>query len=151
MKAVVPAALRSWIEPELPDGVTALWWSDLEDAARLIPDADVAWLDLLSIRQIGPAVAKGVRLKWLSTMAAGVESLDLAMLRDNRVYFPPYYAVPIVRSAVLLAHPELREALNELAGRISEDDMRAMNASVDVEHRDVAATVKDFLRAKLAN
>jgi len=83
MKAVVPAALRSWIEPELPDGVTALWWSDLEEAARLIADADVAWLDLLSIRQIGPAVAKGVRLKWLSTMAAGVESLDLAMLRER--------------------------------------------------------------------
>jgi len=80
-----------------------------------------------------------------------IKALDLAMLRDNRVYFPPYYAVPIVRSAVLLAHPELREALNELAGRISEDDMRAMNASVDVEHRDVGATVKDFLRAKLAN
>jgi glycine betaine/choline ABC-type transport system substrate-binding protein len=80
-----------------------------------------------------------------------IKALDLAMLRDNRVYFPPYYAVPIVRSAVLLAHPELREALNELAGRISEDDMRAMNASVDVEHRDVAATVTDFLNAKLAN
>jgi osmoprotectant transport system permease protein len=80
-----------------------------------------------------------------------IKALDLAMLRDNRSYFPPYYAVPIVRSAVLLAHPELREALNDLAGRISEDDMRTMNASVDVEHRDVAATVKDFLRAKLLN
>jgi osmoprotectant transport system permease protein len=80
-----------------------------------------------------------------------INALDLTMLRDNRVYFPPYYAVPIVRSAVLLARPELREALNDLAGRISEDDMRTMNASVDVEHRDVAATVKDFLRAKLPN
>jgi glycine betaine/choline ABC-type transport system substrate-binding protein len=29
--------------------------------------------------------------------------------------------------------------------------MRAMNAAVDVEHRDVAATVSDFLRAKLPN
>jgi len=73
------------------------------------------------------------------------------MLRDNRSYFPPYYAVPIVRSAVLLARPELREALNTLAGRISEDDMRAMNAAVDVEHRDVAATVRDFLDATLPN
>ena len=80
-----------------------------------------------------------------------IKALDLTMLRDNRIYFPPYYAVPIVRSAVLLAHPELREALNELAGRISEDDMRSMNAAVDVEHHDVAATVKDFLRAKLTN
>ena len=80
-----------------------------------------------------------------------IKALDLTMLRDSRIYFPPYYAVPIVRSAVLLAHPELREALNDLAGRISEDDMRTMNASVDVEHRDVAATVNDFLRAKLLN
>jgi glycine betaine/choline ABC-type transport system substrate-binding protein len=50
-----------------------------------------------------------------------------------------------VRSAVLLAHPEVREALAQLAGTISEDDMRAMNAAVDVEHRDVAATVREFL------
>jgi osmoprotectant transport system substrate-binding protein/osmoprotectant transport system permease protein len=80
-----------------------------------------------------------------------IKALNLTMLRDNRSYFPPYYAVPIVRSAVLLAHPELREALNDLAGRISEDDMRTMNAAVDVEHRDVAATVTDFLRATLPN
>lgn len=78
-----------------------------------------------------------------------IKALDLTMLRDNRGYFPPYYAVPIVRSAVLLAHPELRDALNELTGRISEDDMRALNAAVDVEHRDVAAAVNDFLRVKL--
>ena len=80
-----------------------------------------------------------------------IKALNLSMLRDNRSYFPPYYAVPIVRSAVLLARPELREALNTLAGRISEDDMRAMNAAVDVEHRDVAATVSDFLNARLRN
>ena len=74
-----------------------------------------------------------------------IKALDLAMLQDNRAYFPPYYAVPIVRSAVLLAHPEVRDALARLAGRISEDDMRAMNAAVDVDHRDVAATVREFL------
>ena len=74
-----------------------------------------------------------------------IKSLDLAMLRDNRAYFPPYYAVPIVRSAVLLAHPEVREAISQLAGKISEDDMRAMNAAVDVDHRDVAETVREFL------
>ncbi len=74
-----------------------------------------------------------------------IKSLDLAILRDNRAYFPPYYAAPIVRSAVLLAHPEVREAISHLAGKISEDDMRAMNAAVDVDHRDVAATVREFL------
>ena len=74
-----------------------------------------------------------------------VKALDLAMLADDRAYFPPYHAVPIVRSAVLLRHPDVRAALVALAGRISEDDMRTMNAAVDVEHRDVAATVRDFL------
>jgi glycine betaine/choline ABC-type transport system substrate-binding protein len=75
-----------------------------------------------------------------------IASLDLAMLADDRGYFPPYHAVPIVRSAVLLARPEVGKALAELAGRISEQDMRAMNAAVDVEHRDVAVTVRDFLK-----
>jgi osmoprotectant transport system permease protein len=74
-----------------------------------------------------------------------IKALDLAMLQDNRGYFPPYYAVPIVRSAVLLAHPEVRDALSQLAGKISADDMRAMNAAVDVDHRDVTATVREFL------
>ena len=74
-----------------------------------------------------------------------VKALDLAMLRDDRGYFPPYHAIPIVRSAVLLAHPEVKAAFEHLAGRISEDDMRGMNLAVDVEHRDVAETVKAFL------
>jgi glycine betaine/choline ABC-type transport system substrate-binding protein len=39
----------------------------------------------------------------------------------------------------------VRDALSQLAGRISETDMRAMNAAVDVDHRDVAATVREFL------
>ena len=77
-----------------------------------------------------------------------IKALDLAMLQDNRAYFPPYYAVPIVRSAVLLAHPEVRDALARLAGRISEDDMRAMNAAVDVDHRDVRGDrFEEFLHA----
>ena len=74
-----------------------------------------------------------------------INALDLAMLADDRGYFPPYHAVPIVRSAVLLRRPEVREALAQLAGRISEGSMRAMNSAVDVEHRDVAATVREFL------
>ena len=74
-----------------------------------------------------------------------IKALDLATLSDDRGYFPPYHAVPIVRSAVLLRHPDVGDAVAQLAGRISEDDMRAMNAAVDVDHRDVAATVREFL------
>ena len=77
-----------------------------------------------------------------------IKALDLAMLRDNRAYFPPYHAVPVVRSAVLLAHPEIRTAMAALAGRISDDDMRAMNYAVDVKKEDVAAVARAFLSTR---
>ena len=74
-----------------------------------------------------------------------IDALDLAVLNDDRRYFPPYDAVPLVRSAVLLRHPEIGTALKSLAGRISDGDMRAMNRAVDLDHRDVAAVVREFL------
>ena len=77
-----------------------------------------------------------------------IEALDLAVLEDDRHYFPPYEAVPIVRRETLERHPELRAVLGTLGGRISEADMRRMNYAVDGEHRDVAVVVREFRRAK---
>jgi len=60
----------------------------------------------------------------------------MAVLEDDRHYFPPYEAVPLVRRATLDQHPEVGAALGELAGKISEEEMRRMNYAVDGEHRD---------------
>lgn len=77
--------------------------------------------------------------------AGAIASLDLFMLKDDRQYFPPYDAVPIVRSATLLAHPELRDALQTLAGRINEEAMRRMNEAVEIGRRDPSQVVRDWL------
>lgn len=77
--------------------------------------------------------------------SALIDALGLTVLADDRQYFPPYHAVPVVRTAVLLRVPAVRRAVEGLAGRVSEADMRAMNHAVDVAHRDVAATVREFL------
>jgi osmoprotectant transport system permease protein len=74
-----------------------------------------------------------------------IEALDLAALEDDRRYFPPYDAVPVVSTATMMQHPELDDALATLAGRISEQDMRRMNAAVDVQRGDTAAVVRAFL------
>ena len=74
-----------------------------------------------------------------------ITALDLSILGDDRAYFPPYHAVPVVRTSVVLGRPEVRAAIEELAGRVSDADMRTMNYAVDVQHHDVAATVKAFL------
>jgi osmoprotectant transport system permease protein len=74
-----------------------------------------------------------------------IAAYDLVMLRDNRHYFPPYQAAPVARSAMLLRHPEVRAALERLAGRISLSDIRRLNHAVDAERQDAAAVARNFL------
>ncbi|HUG54888.1 MAG TPA: glycine betaine ABC transporter substrate-binding protein, partial [Vicinamibacteria bacterium] len=71
---------------------------------------------------------------------------DLVVLEDDRRYFPPYDAVPVMNAASLSAHPLLAEAMASLAGRIDEGAMRRMNLAVDGEHRSAAAVAREFLR-----
>jgi osmoprotectant transport system substrate-binding protein len=73
-----------------------------------------------------------------------IRAFGLTVLEDDKHYFPPYQAVPLVRDEALARWPEIRVALNALAGRITADDMRAMNEAVDGEHRDPAEVVQEF-------
>jgi len=75
-----------------------------------------------------------------------IPALDLAVLADDRHYFPPYEAVPVIRQQTLKMHPEVGSALAILGGAISDADMRRMNYAVDGQHRDAAEVVREFLR-----
>ncbi len=77
--------------------------------------------------------------------SALIQSLDLRVLEDDRGYFPPYDAVAVARTATLLRDPRVRDAVEALAGRITDADMRAMNHAADVERRDVGQIVREFL------
>jgi len=77
-----------------------------------------------------------------------IDSLHLVALEDDKHYFPPYDAVPIVRRAALEKFPELRDALADFAGKLTAADMRHLNAQVDADQRDVAAVVRAFRAAK---
>ena len=74
-----------------------------------------------------------------------IDKLDLTQLEDDRRYFPPYEAVPLVRRASLERHPQLGEAIKQLAGRLTDAQMRRLNYAVDGEHRDVKEVVRQFL------
>jgi osmoprotectant transport system permease protein len=75
-----------------------------------------------------------------------IDKLGLTVLEDDKHYFPPYDAAPIIRDAVVMKHPEVREALAELKGKVTGEDMRRMNYAVDGEHRDVQDVVRAFLK-----
>ncbi len=74
-----------------------------------------------------------------------IQALGLTILADDREYFPPYDAVPVVRSTTLLRHPDLDRALRALTGRISAADMQRMNHAVDGLRRDPRDVAREFL------
>jgi len=78
-----------------------------------------------------------------------IAALDLQPLSDDRGYFPPYQAAPVVRDALLEQRPAVARALAELGGKISDDEMRRLNTQADVEHRDIAAVAAEWLAATL--
>jgi osmoprotectant transport system substrate-binding protein len=77
-----------------------------------------------------------------------VQAFGLTVLADDKHYFPPYQAVPLVRDAALKQWPQIQTALDALAGRITAEDMRSMNEAVDGEHRDPAMVVREFRSRK---
>jgi osmoprotectant transport system permease protein len=79
-----------------------------------------------------------------------IDKLDLHQLKDDRRYFPPYEAAPVVRRQVLDEHPQIADAINSLAGKLTDAEMRRLNYAVDAERRDVKEVVREFL-SKLAN
>lgn len=78
-----------------------------------------------------------------------LDALHLVALADDRHYFPPYEAAPVVRGALLERHPEVGRALAELAGKIDDATMRHLNALVDVQHKDLRAIAHDWLEQTL--
>jgi osmoprotectant transport system permease protein len=77
-----------------------------------------------------------------------IAALDLVQLDDDRRYFPPYQAVPLVRAKTLERFPELLEVVNRLAGKIDATAMRAMNREVDERKQKPEDVARRFLQGK---
>lgn len=80
-----------------------------------------------------------------------IQSLGLVVLQDDKNYFPPYEAVPVVRSEILDKYPELRPVIAEFSGKISEQDMRKLNYLVDGKQQDAGKVAQQFLRGKFGD
>lgn len=76
-----------------------------------------------------------------------IRQYDLRILEDDKSFFPPYHAAPVVRKAVLEKHPEVGQALSLLAGKIDEATMTELNYLVDVLGEPVEEVAADFLKS----
>jgi len=74
-----------------------------------------------------------------------LEAFHLKVLKDDQHFFPPYYAVPIMKKETLKEHPELRKVINSLSGKLTDEKMRELNYKVDSLKQSPAKVAKDFL------
>ncbi|NUU59060.1 glycine/betaine ABC transporter substrate-binding protein [Paenibacillus sp. JW14] len=73
---------------------------------------------------------------------------NFVVLKDDKQVFVPYYAIPLIRGEVVEKHPELREIINKLAGRLDDDKMQRLNGEVDVKQRTPKDVAKEWLESE---
>ncbi|HEY2018764.1 MAG TPA: glycine betaine ABC transporter substrate-binding protein [Bryobacteraceae bacterium] len=78
-----------------------------------------------------------------------ISALDVAILNDDKRYFPPYQCAVVVREETLARFPQLRDVLEQLAGKLPDATVRKLNYSIDGEHRQPAQVAGEFLNSAL--
>ena len=92
------------------------------------------------------AVANGeVDVICAFTTDGRIAAYDLQPLDDNRRFFPPYFAAPVIRSNFLQHHFEVRGVLTRLAGVLDDKTMQKLNLEVDEMGRHSDEVARDFL------
>jgi len=76
-----------------------------------------------------------------------LKKFDLQLLKDDKNFFPPYYAVPVIRAETLKKYPELKEILLLLENKISDETMRDLNYRVDNDGEQPRKVAEDFLKS----
>lgn len=76
-----------------------------------------------------------------------ISSLHLVVLKDNKRFFPPYFAAPVVRQQTLAKDPRIAKVLNKLAGKISDKTAAKLNLQVEQGKKAPAVVAKAFLKS----
>jgi osmoprotectant transport system substrate-binding protein len=77
---------------------------------------------------------------------ARIKQFDLKILQDDKEFFPPYHAAPIIRQEVLDANPGLEETLNKLSGILTDEKMLELNSQVNLDKKDPKEVAIQFLK-----
>ncbi|MCM3570282.1 osmoprotectant update ABC transporter permease/substrate-binding subunit OpuFB [Neobacillus mesonae] len=139
------------IENDVKAGFT-LEFSDREDGYRGIQSLyDIHFSNLVTmepkLRYV--AVESGeINLVDAYSTDSELRQYKLKVLADDKHLFPPYQGAPLLRKETVDQYPEIAAALNKLAGRITDDEMREMNYQVNVEGRAPSDVAKEYLDRK---
>lgn len=85
--AALNALLRPMLEPGLPGWIEPRWFATADELMALAPEVEIGWFDNFDLSLAYEAARRGERLKWLNTLAAGIESFPLDLLRERGAVF----------------------------------------------------------------
>jgi len=84
---VLNAFTKPFLENELPDWVEPHWFSDRDELFELAERAEIGWFDGYDLPATYEAVRRAKNLKWLNTLAAGIDPFPLDVIRERGVVF----------------------------------------------------------------
>ncbi len=84
-KALLSGLIRHMVEPQLPDWVEPLWFSSVDEAKALAPEAEIVWCDLIDKVAMAEIIAASTNAKWLNSIYAGVDGMPLDLLKERGV------------------------------------------------------------------
>ena len=102
--AVLNIFIRPLLEGKLPAWLEPRWFASSEELYELAPLADIGWFDSFELDSTYKAASLATGLKWLNTLAAGVDPFPLALLRERGVTFTNgagLNAIPIAEYVVM--------------------------------------------------
>ncbi len=139
------------IKGEIHAGFT-LEFSDREDGYLGIQE--VYQLEFPNVKTMEPklrysAIEQGdINLIDAYSTDSEIQRYNLKVLKDNKNLFPPYQGAPLLRKETLEKYPELEGILNQLSGKITDDEMRDMNYQVAVEGKSAEEVARNYLESE---
>ncbi|MGM9886944.1 MAG: ABC transporter permease/substrate-binding protein [Lactococcus sp.] len=89
--------------------------------------------------------SNAVQIAQVYSTDSQIKQYNLKVLKDDKKLFPPYQAAPLMSEKLLKKYPQLETILNQLAGKITDQEMIEMNYQVNVEQKSAATVAHDFL------
>ncbi|WP_242601661.1 glycine betaine ABC transporter substrate-binding protein [Legionella lansingensis] len=134
---ILAAPAEFLLRPDGLPGLTRTYGFKFEKIVQMQPDLVYQAIKNNDVQIIGSPTTDG-----------RIAALHLRILQDDKHFYPPYYAAPVIRNAILRDYPQVLMALKPLLGTIDNKTMQHLNYLVDVKKLSPQKVAHDFLKSR---
>lgn len=138
-----------------PDAVTFCVDNEFSQRSDGLPGLEKAYgwkvpegnVNIVQLSLVYQQLSSGQRCNFgaVFTTDGRIQSMHLAVLQDNKHFFPPYYAALTMRAKTFKAHPELAKLFRPVAKALTLKTMQRLNGEVDIQGKFPGQVAKSWL------